>query len=96
MRKRRRLGFILTTALVCSVGSAGAADFRVKPYVQNPAQNAMTVLWLSDSNTAGSLTVTGIGTFSSSPTQDGGKGIPAPSWRSLQTTSLQSRLRSGQ
>jgi len=33
------------------------ADFRVLPYVQNPARDGMTVRWLSESATSGTLTV---------------------------------------
>ena len=38
-------------------GAASAGSFRVLPYVQNPAQDAMTVRWLSDENEPGVLTV---------------------------------------
>ncbi|HPB30382.1 MAG TPA: metallophosphoesterase, partial [Candidatus Sumerlaeota bacterium] len=44
-------GIFLT--ILCA--AAGAADFRVKPYVQNPATDAMTVIWFSDANTPGVL-----------------------------------------
>lgn len=33
----------------------GACGFRVTPYVQNPASDAMTVIWLSNSKRAGQL-----------------------------------------
>lgn len=32
-----------------------ATDFRVTPYVQNPATNAMTLIWFSQDNTPGQL-----------------------------------------
>ena len=35
----------------------GDCGFRVKPYLQNPARNAMTLIWLSNSDRAGRLTV---------------------------------------
>ena len=36
-------------------GIARADDFRVDPYLQNPADDAMTIMWLSQANTAGSI-----------------------------------------
>jgi len=42
-------------ALVCSLGHA--AEFRVLPYVQNPASDAITVRWLSETNTPGVVTL---------------------------------------
>ena len=44
---------VLVMLVPASVGRAG--DFRVDPYVQNPAEDAMTVMWFSQANTAGSL-----------------------------------------
>lgn len=44
-------------------------DFRVKPYLQNPSHDAMTVIWFSGSENPGELTVEGIGIFKSKPTQ---------------------------
>ena len=38
-------------------GTANAESFRVLPYVQNPAADAMTVRWLSDDQAPGILTV---------------------------------------
>lgn len=38
---------------------SGSSDIAVYPYVQNPAQNAMTVTWLTRTNKPGSLVVTG-------------------------------------
>lgn len=49
------------------VGLAG--DFRIKPYLQNPASDAMTIMWFSESATPGELTVDGVGTFISNPVQ---------------------------
>ncbi|MCX7428101.1 MAG: metallophosphoesterase [Planctomycetia bacterium] len=45
---------------------AAAADFRVNPYLQNPAQDAMTVTWFTQTNTPGSLNVNGV-TLTSTP-----------------------------
>jgi len=51
-------------AVLLAVG-AGAAEavpvsaFRVRPYLQNPASDAMTVRWLSNDDTAGKLQVAG-------------------------------------
>jgi len=42
-------------ALSCSLSNAG--EFRVLPYLQNPAPDAITVRWLSDANTPGTVTV---------------------------------------
>lgn len=47
---------ILSGLVFCAV--ARADDFRVLPYLQNPSPSEMTVRWLSDSNVAGTLTVT--------------------------------------
>jgi hypothetical protein len=60
----------LLIALV-GAGSASGSDivstpFRVRPYLQNPAADAMTVRWFSDANAAGTLTCDGR-TFTSSP-----------------------------
>jgi hypothetical protein len=38
---------------------AGPSAFRVRPYLQNPAPGAMTVRWLSDTGTPGTLTCNG-------------------------------------
>ena len=51
-----RTTFILFVALMAG-RAASAESFRVQPYVQNPAQDAMTVRWLSDLNEPGVLTV---------------------------------------
>lgn len=45
------------------------ADFRVKPYLQNPASDAMTIVWFSESSQAGDLTIEGMGSFKSQPVQ---------------------------
>jgi hypothetical protein len=47
---------IFTIALL-PAGLTRSAEFRVLPYVQNPAQDAMTVRWLSDSKEPGVVTV---------------------------------------
>lgn len=44
-----------------------AQDFRVEPYLQNPAADAITIRWLSETADPGSLTIAGRG-FTSSPT----------------------------
>jgi len=46
--------------------TAGAAPFRVRPYLQNPAPDAMTVRWLSETGEPGRLSCDGR-TFSSRP-----------------------------
>lgn len=35
----------------------GECGFRVRPYLQNPARDAMTLIWLSNTDQAGTLTV---------------------------------------
>jgi hypothetical protein len=42
-------------------------SFRVLPYLQNPAVDAMTVTWLTDTGVAGKLIVDGVGEFESTP-----------------------------
>lgn len=44
-------------------------DFRIKPYLQNPSSDAMTIMWFSTSNHPGELTVEGVGSFKSDPIQ---------------------------
>jgi 3',5'-cyclic AMP phosphodiesterase CpdA len=53
--RSRRLLFALVALLL--VGAARADSFRVLPYVQNPAQDAMTVRWLSEAGEPGILTL---------------------------------------
>ena len=48
---------LLLLAACLSVSPLQAADFRVLPYVQNPAMDGITVRWLSESPTSGTLTV---------------------------------------
>ncbi len=43
------------------------AEFRTAPYIQNPASDAITVTWFTDTNEPNLLTVQGIGTFESTP-----------------------------
>ena len=42
---------------VAACHAAVAGEFRVLPYMQNPASDAMTVRWLSESDAPGTLTV---------------------------------------
>lgn len=42
-------------ALACSLGNAD--EFRVLPYLQNPASDAITVRWLSEANEPGVVTI---------------------------------------
>lgn len=58
--------------LALCAGPAGAGEFRVLPYVQNPAPDAITVRWLSESGEPGTVTVEttdGSREYRSSPTQ---------------------------
>ena len=45
------------TILLLSIGQSGAenVDFRVLPYLQNPAPDAITILWFSADSTPGRL-----------------------------------------
>ncbi|HON51268.1 MAG TPA: metallophosphoesterase [Candidatus Sumerlaeota bacterium] len=45
---------LLLLIIVMSLSSI-AADFRIKPYVQNPATDAMTIIWFSNQATSGTL-----------------------------------------
>ncbi len=47
--------------------STAKAEFRVQPYLQNPAEDAMTVIWFGDDAAAGTIAVDGVGVFTSSP-----------------------------
>lgn len=66
--------FCLLIALGCATSLAMAAEqpepqtaFRVRPYLQNPAADAMTIRWCSQSADAGRLTIDGR-TLTSEPT----------------------------
>ncbi len=49
----------LTLVLIAGVMAFGTRDSHagVNPYLQNPARDAMTVIWFTETNTAGTLTV---------------------------------------
>jgi len=47
--------------LGCATLASHADDFRVLPYLQNPATDAMTVRWLSESSAPGTFSMTGPG-----------------------------------
>jgi hypothetical protein len=65
--------FLLTTACALLLsGAAGADSFRVLPYLQNPAPDAITVRWLSESGESGVVVVqtdSGPREFHSEPAQ---------------------------
>ncbi|HIG17527.1 MAG TPA: T9SS type A sorting domain-containing protein [Candidatus Handelsmanbacteria bacterium] len=53
-----RLHALLWLAASLAIGAlAAGAEFRVLPYLQNPATDAITVVWFSADNTPGILTV---------------------------------------
>lgn len=61
----------LLLAVMAFVQVASPNDFRVRPYLQNPATDAMTVRWLSNSNRSGRVSVStseGIIVYHSKPT----------------------------
>jgi len=49
------IGFMLTNIVFAR------ADFRVHPYLQNPSPTAMSILWFSETNTAGQLSYAPVG-----------------------------------
>ena len=58
-------------ALALTAASAGANAFRVTPYVQNPATNAMTLMWLMQEDGTGTVAwqeIGGAGTGSGTTT----------------------------
>ena len=57
---------LLVGAASAAADDLGATPFRVRPYLQNPAADAMTVRWFSETNQAGTLTCDGR-TFTSAP-----------------------------
>jgi hypothetical protein len=53
-----RLHFLYWLVLNLTIGVIAAdAQFRVLPYLQNPASDAITVIWLSEQDTPGTLTL---------------------------------------
>ncbi|MEQ3636152.1 MAG: metallophosphoesterase [Thalassolituus sp.] len=43
------------------------AQFRVLPYVQNPSDDAITIIWFTEEDLTGELVVRNVGTFASEP-----------------------------
>lgn len=66
MRMILRYVWCVVVGLV-SVAGALAGDFRVQPYLQNPAGDAMSVRWLSNSNAPGTLKLAGGCEYASKP-----------------------------
>ena len=59
---RHLCGTVLACSMACSMAwTATASDFRVLPYQQNPATDAMTFNWFTISSVPGTITVTGPG-----------------------------------
>ena len=52
---KSRKPFPLLLLIIAMSLSSIAADFRIKPYVQNPATDAMTIIWFSNQATPGTL-----------------------------------------
>ena len=61
------IGVILLAVAARATEPVPVAAFRVRPYLQNPAADAMTIRWLSNDDTPGRLTVDGR-EFVSAPT----------------------------
>lgn len=51
----------LLLVAVCLPGGAWAGEYRILPYLMNPRPDGITVIWFSEANVAGSLTVSGGG-----------------------------------
>ena len=71
-RVRELMRVLLRNVLCVVVGLMGVAvleagDFRVHPYLQNPASDAMSVRWLSNSNAPGTLKLAGGCEYTSKP-----------------------------
>ena len=62
-RDATRFGALL---LATATASASGSDFRVGPYLQNPASDAVTIRWLSDTADPGSVAIDGR-VFTSAP-----------------------------
>lgn len=58
--------YAIALAAACGI-PAHAQDFRVEPYLQNPASDAVTIRWLSETAASGTLSIDGR-EFTSSPT----------------------------
>lgn len=52
---------VAAVLLLATVFDSAASDFRILPYLQNPAADAMTLLWFSESAAPGQLSVSGAG-----------------------------------
>jgi len=57
MAHPQRFGIFLAVILLLPAAACPAEGFRVRPYLQNPAPDAMSVLWFSDAPTSGRLTL---------------------------------------
>ena len=53
------LYLVLSVLSLVSIPANAESDFRVLPYLQNPAPDAMTILWFSTNDTPGQLTLSG-------------------------------------
>jgi hypothetical protein len=65
------LAFVPASMVAATADDVLATAFRVRPYLQNPAPDGMTVRWLSEAETPGRLTVDGR-TLVSEPVQADG------------------------
>ena len=58
---RGRRDQLATAAVILfAVSNVAAMDLRVKPYVQNPSQDAMTVTWLTDDASSAAITISDV------------------------------------
>jgi hypothetical protein len=58
--------FVVAPRLLPAVEPTVVSQFRIRPYLQNPAPDAMTVRWFSETSTPGTLTCDGR-SFTSAP-----------------------------
>lgn len=53
----RWISFVTAVAALCRLSDVDADDFRVKPYLQHPTQDAVTICWFSGSDQPGTVTL---------------------------------------
>lgn len=68
LKRACRLQGIAAVLALLSGGNAIAQDFRVKPYLQNPSSDAITIRWLSETSDGGSVSIDSR-VIASSPTE---------------------------
>jgi len=59
MLRNCAVALLVSAGLLTPASDAELADFRVRPYVQNPASDAITLIWFTDAATPGRVVVSG-------------------------------------